>query len=64
MRGWLIPGGQRSQERWIILQNWLVKNNIKQNNEIIDVASFMDAPEMRTEIKKFLNYLKNEHMIE
>ncbi len=50
LKQWLKPGGVRNRDRWNILQNWLKENNIN-----MSVASFMDAPEMRDQIKKFLN---------
>jgi len=53
LKQWLKPGGIRNREHWDILQKWLDSNQIN-----MSVASFMDAPEMRSQIKQFIGYLK------
>ena len=58
LKQWLKPGGVRNRERWDILQRWLDSNNIH-----MSVASFMDAPEMRTQIKQAIDYLKSQRLM-
>ncbi|HLF96153.1 MAG TPA: hypothetical protein VI457_03335 [Methylococcaceae bacterium] len=58
LKQWLKPGGVRNRERWDILQRWLDSNNVH-----MSVASFMDAPEMRVQIKQAIDYLKTQRLM-
>jgi len=50
LKEWLSPEGVRNRQRWNNLKKWLEENNISD-----DVASFMDAPERRVQIKQALD---------
>lgn len=58
LKQWLKPGGIRNRERWDILQQWLDSKKIN-----MSVASFMDAPEMRVQIKQAIGDLKSRGLM-
>jgi len=59
LSNWLSPYGRKNQENWNILEKWLNKEEIKDKyGNKVRISIFENDPEMRTERKIFLEYLK------